>query len=674
MKKVIFLTAIVLTMAVMIPGSWAKRAPYPLAKHLPVPHSIEGNRIVNDVTGQTEFITISAPMPIVSIGDRENFVRNWLASEFSTLGLTTNPDLKLMQRQETPGGEVLRFYQTSNGYIAPENDLVAQFDSAGRLLSIHQSLNSALSIKGKQPVSSESKAIETTRSAWQVIGDNYPPVVTLNAWISPEQTSYLAYRVILTPQKPYGEFEAMIDAETGNVLRKVEKTKYVNGTGMVFDPDPLTTAQATYGQTGYIDNNDANSPQLTAQRHLRIINGMTGTSTYRLSGTWVTLLDFESPTSAIVTATNPDSFRFLRQAQGFEDVMCYIHIDSCQRYIQSLGFTNIRHDQITCDPHGLSGDDNSHFLPTSNRVAFGEGGVDDDEDVDVIWHEYGHAIQASQVTYWEGGDADALGEGFGDYWAGSYSASISSFHSDWVYNWDGHNEYWDGRVLNYTALYPAGLTGYMHDDGQIWSHAMWESEGSSWTRNCRPSRIAGSVLRRVWRYFPYDGSSGDECRCNVVFGRSCSDDPYGIFRSRHHDDDAPNMYTSRYSNDLYRSYSSQWGDRNGRHVNRYDRRQWQLFDRRTWLWLVQSLLQPYRIQPSIGYSTVFHFGHNNPQYSTAPPGLFVHNRYASLFDFQYRFGLELYPLDDDPQFRRWIGFLLAPIIQRMGYVGLSYDP
>ncbi len=50
--------------------------------------------------------------------------------------------------------------------------------------------------------------------------------------------------------------------------------------------------------------------------------------------------------------------------------------------------------------------------------------MDDAQDGDVISHEYGHAIQDSQVPGFgvttEGG---TIGEGFGDYWQAAMSAN-----------------------------------------------------------------------------------------------------------------------------------------------------------------------------------------------------------------------------------------------------------
>ena len=135
---------------------------------------------------------------------------------------------------------------------------------------------------------------------------------------------------------------------------------------------------------------------------------------------------------------------------------------------------NIQNLPIEIDPHGLNGADNSYYLPGPNRIAFGDGGVDDAEDVDVILHEYGHAIQFGQVPGWGGGEEGAMGEGFGDYWAGSFSISISEFRWYWVFNWDGHNPFWSGRILNSTKHYPEDMTGQIHTDGEIWSAGLMD--------------------------------------------------------------------------------------------------------------------------------------------------------------------------------------------------------
>jgi hypothetical protein len=41
-----------------------------------------------------------------------------------------------------------------------------------------------------------------------------------------------------------------------------------------------------------------------------------------------------------------------------------------------------------------------------------------------------------------------------------------------MFSWDGHNPFWAGRITDYTAIYPGGLSGSIHTDGQIWASAL----------------------------------------------------------------------------------------------------------------------------------------------------------------------------------------------------------
>lgn len=37
-----------------------------------------------------------------------------------------------------------------------------------------------------------------------------------------------------------------------------------------------------------------------------------------------------------------------------------------------------------------------------------------------------------------------------------------------MFNWDGHNPFWDGRITNTPRHYPADLVNQIHSDGEIW--------------------------------------------------------------------------------------------------------------------------------------------------------------------------------------------------------------
>ncbi len=258
------------------------------------------------------------------------------------------------------------------------------------------------------------------------------------------------------------------------------------GTGVVFDPDPRTTLN----NNSLADGSAASA--FTAAYFTRNLQDITlSGGLYRVTGPYVNIINFEAPATAPSTTVD-GNWTAVRGNNAFNDAMTYFHLDQSQRYMQSLGFTGptgIQEGPIETDTDGLSGADNSHFVPASNRLAFGHGCVDDNEDADVILHEYGHAIQHDITANWTGGDTGAMGEGFGDYWAASYSyvqPNGNTFFPDWIYTWDGHgtsNACWAGRILNATGAQYVPTTTYSahasipggYQSDELWSTPLFQS-------------------------------------------------------------------------------------------------------------------------------------------------------------------------------------------------------
>ncbi|MES2739473.1 MAG: M4 family metallopeptidase [Pseudomonadota bacterium] len=261
----------------------------------------------------------------------------------------------------------------------------------------------------------------------------------------------------------------------------------VNGMGLVFDPDPRTAlntdALSDASPASAFDPAYANK----SLRDLTVTGGV-----YKLSGPFVNITDIEAPNTAPSTTSN-GVWTAKRGNNAFDDSNVYFHLDQNQRYIQSLGFVgakSIINRPFNVDTNGVNGDDNSHYSHGgTDYLAFGHGCVNDSEDADVILHEYGHGIQYNINSGWSGGDTGAMGEGFGDYWAVSYSYSTpngKTYHPEWVFGWDGHSECWGGRVTNRTgALYNANKNygahqsvtenGITFQSDELWSAPLYES-------------------------------------------------------------------------------------------------------------------------------------------------------------------------------------------------------
>ncbi len=321
----------------------------------------------------------------------------------------------------------------------------------------------------------------------------------------------LAWHVRLVGTEPIGDWEALVDANTSEIFKCKDIACYyshkghgknpaggggseepaycveipllpppppatVNGTGSTFDPDPLSSSgQAYAGQ--YVDGSDASNATLQAQVFSRTLNSITlNAGVHSLVGPYAQIMDFEAPSKGLFTQAS-SAFTFDRSQDGFEAVMTYYELDKSLRYInQTLGISLMPFQYaggMIFDPSGLSGADNSHYLGGTGRIAFGEGGVDDAEDADVILHELGHGLH-DWATSGNLSQVNGLSEGSGDYWAQSYSRSVAvwtpvqpAYH--FVFSWDGHNPFWGGRTTNYGPLYPGGLVGQIHTDGQIWA-------------------------------------------------------------------------------------------------------------------------------------------------------------------------------------------------------------
>ena len=249
------------------------------------------------------------------------------------------------------------------------------------------------------------------------------------------------------------------------------------GSARVFDPDPVTTLKNPALHDGSPAADFAMAYQTVALLEVTETGGK-----FFLDGPWVRLADFEPPNTDPSSTTN-GRWTAERGDLAFNDAMTYFHIDRSQRYIQSLGFSNIQAGPIVVDANGVNGTDNSHFVPSTNRLAFGHGCIDDNQDADVILHEYGHAITHAINPNWFGGDSGGIGEGFGDYWAESSSYASPngpSFQTFQTFDWDAAGGCWPGRRLDITsaqATYDPTQTYGAHQPigGGVASDELWST-------------------------------------------------------------------------------------------------------------------------------------------------------------------------------------------------------
>ncbi len=380
--------------------------------------------------------------------------------------------LQLLHRTESPQGIHFTYQQMHQGIPIYRGVVKVNMDRQGYIRSI---LDHSFPIHTPLSKAFPSlKKIRTTDGATTAISE---PVYFYDG-------KHLVPAMLTTSNQSDAASE-MIEDNSGTLLYERDLCSYAPPGGQdslvsarVFLPDPLTTAGVSYGAP-YIDDGDTDVAELLAELVDTSFTATFENDTFKLESPYILITEHSPPVTPVTYNLSP-SFNFNRSHPQFEDVNAFYHLNTFQAYIQSLGFNNLVNYQLHVDAHGYNGSDNSGFIPTSNppRLIFGEGGVDDAEDADVIIHEYGHAISESAAPGSNSGnERKALDEGNGDYLASSYSRSINPFQWENVFSWDGHNEFWNGRNSATSKLYPQDMVGNIYFNGEIWSSTLMEIWG-----------------------------------------------------------------------------------------------------------------------------------------------------------------------------------------------------
>ena len=363
-------------------------------------------------------------------------------------------------------GSHVQFQQTINGVPVEGAALNIGLDRGNGVQLVVSGYKANLPQVSTTPRVTADAALATARTATGAQGALAAAPQT-KLVIYAEGSAALAWKVTLSTDAPAGAWDVFVDAISGQTIATRSLLRQVEGTGQVFTPNPV----ATLKDPTLRDQNDTNYAALAGAYRTVTLHQLDGSGYLR--GPFV---DASSKNSA----KEPSFvFNYTRDDVRFEQVMAYYHIDRTQRYIQSLGFSNVNNRQQTVKVSTFSYD-NSYYNPSNGAISLGRGGVDDGEDADVIVHEYGHSVQDNQVPgFGSSLEAGSMGEGFGDYLAFTMSAQgQSGAYLACVAEWDATS--YDSatppclRRLDENKHYPEDVRGEVHADGEIWSRALFD--------------------------------------------------------------------------------------------------------------------------------------------------------------------------------------------------------
>lgn len=430
-------------------------------------------------------------------------VQSFVTQNAKELGLDGNAaKLVVKDTRETLTGRYVHMEQQLDGIPIVDGQVQLTVNDQGAVQSIARNVvdvpvgkvESVKKTAGIEPKAAEDIVWNDLKAS----GDYLEQPSTQNAYLNENNVLTLIYVVKTAVSKPFGYWEYYVDANSGRIISKrdraikggknkratpdnpvepsgpavvgdrnaalakinkhtenvilADKNKaaamVVTGTGLVFEPNPVSSLNDTSLM-------DTDPPAKFDKAYVQV--NLVGLSqvgaTFNLQGQLVRIEDFEPGEGGASRppSTSTGVWTAHRGDNAFNDVMTYFYVNGSLTYLQKLGYSGAKDlfpSGIAADSDGLAGDDNSHYVPGSDRLAFGHGCVDDNEDTDVVLHELGHAIHTHINPSWGGGDSGAIGEGFGDYWAISQRKQIKNgFQVDpvKVFEWDGIDSCWGGR-------------------------------------------------------------------------------------------------------------------------------------------------------------------------------------------------------------------------------------
>ena len=291
-----------------------------------------------------------------------------------------------------------------------------------------------------------------------------------------------------------GGWEVVVDAHTGELVEPpVSTVCNADGQATIFQPNAtVTTANDLL--------RDNASPFPEAAYTAVTLHNLSPAPNTNLVGTFAQVHPSHSNKVSRTDFNFSDLRRNLTPASAqFNQANVYWGFDFAHSVFETIGFGAASDSPVmnysapfyahNSPDVGSGGNvDNSHFSQNGDaggtgHLCFGTGGVDDAEDQEIVWHEYGHAVLEHQRPPMnQNVTGEGMGEGFGDYLAGSMSKRLpggQTYHVT-VGEWDATSYNAGGsphpflRKLDNPTFWENRPGSGVHAPGETWSHPLFD--------------------------------------------------------------------------------------------------------------------------------------------------------------------------------------------------------
>ena len=381
-------------------------------------------------------------------GEPAAIARSFLAGRASLFGIDEPSSLALKTARETRSGRHVLFDQYHLGMRVIGGCLIVHIDSKGAVRMVNGEYHHKIDISDYAPFEkliSVGEAVSIAGNDLGVVVDGEARHDTELVVCMSSARYILAYRVVVSATKPLGSWLYIIDAKSGEIIRAINLSRFAVGRVYLTNP--------------------REDPNLSDVEMNNLIDGtnLTGVNAK---------VENEDCDEAF---SNEGKFLYDPANTHFDEVMAYYHVDEAHaRYasidprIDSILSPDV---QIPVVVHYGDRFDNAYYDPYRRGLFFGDGEALNDlaKEACIIYHEYDHYILDHINPDLKGAEADALHEGYSDYFGCSFTDDAQI--GEWATARTGKPHMRD--LLNEKA-YPGDMTGEPHADGEIWGGACWD--------------------------------------------------------------------------------------------------------------------------------------------------------------------------------------------------------
>ncbi|GAB4269936.1 MAG: M4 family metallopeptidase [Candidatus Rifleibacteriota bacterium] len=393
----------------------------------------DGNRI-SSVRGD-----LSSPLN----GDIVKAAMAYIKENSAVFNLPANRDVEILRPVKVlKDGDVnhVAFQMVLDGVAVNEARIELHISPDGVVNLVNGSLPTIDTISN-QIILGKYQAIGQAKEYLKAKGFRAIPQAELQVFPLENGEARMVYLTRLAVDEPLGDYEVVVDAETGDILRVNNEMNFATGRGSVYVTNPLlvpVTVEPLYNLT-----------------------------THTLTGKFCTI-DNEDTEESV---NEEDVHIFDPDNTHFDEVNMYNYINTIHDFYKNV----LGHDKIDKSikavVHKGTNYDNAYFSPWEQSFAFGDGSRFNDlaKEASVAYHEYSHYV-LSTITYLAySGESGAINEGQADYFA----CSVTNDPKLGEYVCQKMNKPYL-RILENNLHYPEDIHGEVHADGKIWGAVLWD--------------------------------------------------------------------------------------------------------------------------------------------------------------------------------------------------------